>query len=340
MVVLRLSRGAIYQILRNRLYRGEIAHRGEVHRGNHQPIVDEALWSAVQERLAGQSQRKRGVGSARTASALLADLAFDRNGHRLTPTYAVKAGRRYRYYVSAPLVRGEACANSVRVPAADLERVVTEGIASHLRDHAWVAQQLGAGLDAAELQRLMHAAAELAGAMSDGHDAPSPDLARHMIARVVLGNKQVAISLARSALLSKLAELDDTLPLPSVSEAPLEISIAARALRCGKQVRMVLGEVQSTTRAPDPTLIALLADAHRWFEDLRSGRILTIAALAERDREQVSHVSRTISLAFLAPDIVEMILAGTQPLALTPERLKPRRPLPLQWDEQRQLLLG
>ena len=103
---------------------------------------------------------------------------------------------------------------------------------------------------------------------------------------------------------------------------------------------MVLGEVHSTTRSPDPALIALLADAHRWFEDLRSGRIQTIAALAARDRQQVSHVSRTISLAFLAPDIVEMILSGRQPITLTPERLKPRQPLPLRWDEQRELLLG
>ena len=52
------------------------------------------------------------------------------------------------------------------------------------------------------------------------------------------------------------------------------------------------------------------------------------AEIAKRDRHQVSHVSRTISLAFLAPDIVEMIVSGNQPLSLTPERLKAARPLP------------
>src|SRR5688572_17360723 len=87
-----LSRGALYQILRNRLYRGEIAHRGEVHRGNHQPIVAADLWSVVQEKLAGQSRRKRGVRSGGSQPALLADFAFDGEGNRLTPTYAVKAG--------------------------------------------------------------------------------------------------------------------------------------------------------------------------------------------------------------------------------------------------------
>src|SRR5687767_14955699 len=114
-----LSRGAIYQILRNRLYRGEIAHRGEVHRGNHQPILDADLWSSVQEKLTGQSRRKRGVRSGGWQSALLADLAFDGGGNRLTATYAVKAGRRYHYYVSAPLIRGEHMVNGIRVPAPD-----------------------------------------------------------------------------------------------------------------------------------------------------------------------------------------------------------------------------
>jgi hypothetical protein len=64
---------------------------------------------------------------------------------------------------------------------------------------------------------------------------------------VVLGHKQVAISIDRTALLERLAELDGTLALPCPSEALIEIRIEARALRCGKQVRMVLGEVNSAT---------------------------------------------------------------------------------------------
>ena len=59
-----LSRGALYQILRNRLYRGEIAYRGEIHQGNHDAIIDEGLWSQVQDLLVAQSQRKReGIGA-------------------------------------------------------------------------------------------------------------------------------------------------------------------------------------------------------------------------------------------------------------------------------------
>ena len=74
-------------------------------------------------------------------------------------------------------------------------------------------------------------------------------------------------------------------------------------------------------------------------DDLRSSRAATVAAIAQRDRQQVSHVSRNLSLAFLAPDITEMILTGRQPVTLTPERLKAARPLPLDWNEQRTILL-
>ncbi len=303
----------------------------------------------MQDRLAGQSRRKRGVGSGRSQPALLADRAFDRDGNRLTPTYAVKGGRRYRYYVSAPLVRGEPCANGVRVPAADLERLVTGAVAGHLGNGVWVAEQFGAGLEVADMQRLVQAAETLAGQVGAGRsDGPAafPELVRDLIARVVVGGKQVIINLDRAALLERLAKIDATPALPCVpaipllGQPPIEITVPAQALRCGKEVRMVLGEVHNTSPSPDPALIGLLLDAHRWFEDLRTGRVESIAALAKRYGQQAPHVSRTLGLAFLAPDIVEAVLSGCQPVTLTPGRLNPRRPLPLRWDEQRRRLLG
>ena len=75
-------------------------------------------------------------------------------------------------------------------------------------------------------------------------------------------------------------------------------------------------------------------------EDLRTGRVDTIGDIAKRDRQPVAHVSRTLPLAFLSPDIVEMILAGQQPAALTPDRLKRRQSLPIAWSEQRIKLLS
>jgi site-specific DNA recombinase len=47
------SRGALYLMLQNRIYRGEIVHKGQFHPGEHTPIVDQPLWDAVQAQLAG-----------------------------------------------------------------------------------------------------------------------------------------------------------------------------------------------------------------------------------------------------------------------------------------------
>ena len=120
----------------------------------------------------------------------------------------------------------------------------------------------------------------------------------------------------------------------------LATTVEAHAPRCGRQVRLVAGEVASMDRTPDPKLVTLLADAHRWFSDLCSGRRGSIAAIARAEGRNCAEVSRTVTLALLAPDIAELILTGQQPSTLTIERLRVARPLPADWSEQRRLLLG
>lgn len=330
-----LSRGAIYQILRNRLYRGEIEHRGEIHVGNHQPIIDQDLWRSVQDRLTGQSGRKRGKSGARMDPALLAGRAFDGSGSRLTPSYAVKAGRRYRYYVSAPLVRGTA-QKGLRIPAPDLECLVIDTIATHLRDPQWVTGQFASELDIAGVERVIDAAARLG--QSIGHASNATDL--QLIDRVVVDESEVSIRLCVTALAEALSDAADGATLALRSENPIDLVVPARALRRGKQVRLVIGMAEGVSRSPDSALLALISDAYRWFDELRHGRVGTIAQIAKRERIQASYVSRMIGFAFLAPDIVEMILVGSQPPSLTAERLKAARPLPKDWDEQRALLLS
>jgi site-specific DNA recombinase len=84
-------------------------------------------------------------------------------------------------------------------------------------------------------------------------------------------------------------------------------------------------------------LVSLLADAHRWVDDLAKGQAISVRDLAQQNHRDPSEVSRTLPLAFLAPDIVDAILDGRQPLDLTPHELK-RLVLPLRWDDQRRRL--
>jgi site-specific DNA recombinase len=52
------SRGALYLILRNRIYRGEIVHKGQSYPGEQTPIIDQPLWDAVQAQLAGNTAER------------------------------------------------------------------------------------------------------------------------------------------------------------------------------------------------------------------------------------------------------------------------------------------
>ena len=131
----RFSRGALYLMLQNRVYRGEITHKGDAYPGEHQPIVDKALWDEVQAVLA-ENQIERATGSDAKHPSLLAGMVFDQTGERLTPSHAVKKGTRYRYYVSASLVTGtvkDGC-NGRRIPAGNLENLVITRLKTFLAD--------------------------------------------------------------------------------------------------------------------------------------------------------------------------------------------------------------
>jgi site-specific DNA recombinase len=99
------SRGALYTLLRNPIYVGEIRHKGVCHPGQHAPIVDRAMWDKVAQLLRGHSTGY-GPRSSSTKSCVLIGKLFDESGEGLTPSHAVKGDRRYRYYVSRSLTKG------------------------------------------------------------------------------------------------------------------------------------------------------------------------------------------------------------------------------------------
>src|SRR4029077_3017964 len=119
------SRGALYALLANPIYIGEIAHKGARYPGQHAAILDRQSWEAVQDQLRAGAPARRGRAEG-SRSGLIGKL-FDEAGHRLTPSHATKAGRRYRYYVSRPLVTdtAEEAPGAWRIPAAALEHLVT-----------------------------------------------------------------------------------------------------------------------------------------------------------------------------------------------------------------------
>ena len=82
----------------------------------------------------------------------------------------------------------------------------------------------------------------------------------------------------------------------------------------------------------------MVAKAHRWFSALSSGQYGSVLAIANEQAMEARDVTRILHLAFLAPDVVQRIVRGEQPMGLSTKRLLAQAPFPLRWDEQRRLL--
>ena len=110
----RFGVGALAHLLKNRFYIGEVVYRGEVHRGEHEPILDRPLFEAVQAKLAAQAVARRC--RLRGSPALLTGRLFDIRGNRMSPSHTNKGGARYRYYVSQARAAGKAPAGRIARP--------------------------------------------------------------------------------------------------------------------------------------------------------------------------------------------------------------------------------
>ncbi|WP_199797884.1 recombinase family protein [Erythrobacter sp. KY5] len=125
---LAFSRGALFHLLRNRVYLGQIMHKGVAREGAHDAIVDAELFAKVQDRLDAQVRRHRSKAHRRKIKAPLAGKLFDAVGEPMSPTTSRgKSGKKYRYYVSASLQQGSGPTDAdrvQRVSAPEIEKVI------------------------------------------------------------------------------------------------------------------------------------------------------------------------------------------------------------------------
>lgn len=119
----QMDRKYLYKLLRNRIYLGELSHKGSWFPGAHSPIIDHGLWGQVHEVLARDPHvRSVDTQTRESTDALLRGLLFGPSGDPMYPTYASKNKLKYRYYVSKAEMRfGAAGKTHERIPAAEVE---------------------------------------------------------------------------------------------------------------------------------------------------------------------------------------------------------------------------
>jgi site-specific DNA recombinase len=339
-----IARGALYLMLQNRIYRGEIVHKGKSYPGEHEAIVDEALWNKVQAILSG-NRVDRASGKPGNEPSLLTGILFDAQGGRMSPTHANKKGTRYRYYISRSLLDASTKARSAgqRIPAATLESLVIRRIRNWLADPAAILQAIQhAASDAVTQKRLIERARDLGARDHDRGIEGLRTFMRFGILRVQVHMDRIDITLDQDRVCRRLDETAEQTERIEKSQSEANhrvtsLSIPAHLKRTGKEMRIIVDD-GSEPGTPDTGLVRLLVRANAIRDRLLADKSLTFEDIAKSEGVVPSYATRLFRLTVLAPDIVSAILTGKHPPALTARRLMDDTRLPLDWSEQRRRL--
>ncbi len=336
------SRGALYDILQNRLYLGEIPHRGVNHAGEHAAIVPRGLWNRVQAQLKSDNQGRRNGLNANSPS-LLVGLLQDAKGRRFTPSHTSKNGRRYRYYVCQGPSDAESTNKPARLPAHNVEMQIRTRLQSLLQSGKVLMDELSRPEDPSlHTQQILDAAAKQCQRLSSGTPSLVHDFVRTVVRRVVVHADRMDVEVGKQELLAAIIpEQCTSLPGPERqqgSRGVIRLEIDVRLKRCGGEMRLVFppDHLGPATSHPASSLLKALARGRTWHEWIVAGAVSGQAALSQRLGFNQRYVRRVLGCAFLAPDIVESILNGRQPSDLTFEKLT--RAFPMSWVEQRKQL--
>jgi len=310
-----INRGHLYKILSNPIYIGRLTHKGQVHEGLHDPIVDRGTWDRVQALLAENAKRTAG---RQDSGALLAGKLFDDRGNRMSPSHAAKKGRRWRYYVSQAVLRGrkQEAGSVARVPAMEIERRVTAACAFLSCDHShWSAPQNAHRGASGPGGRTDPAVVRL---LDIDHDANLRDT----VERVILSRTTIEIELAEGRLAD---DQNRILIIPGTPPSPY------------RRREIIQGEVEPPCAMPPmrtkarAILIEALRDAHRWLHELVTNSNQTTDALAAREGKTERSIRMTLSLAFLSPALAQAAIDGRLPRGFGVKRLID---LPVGWSDQ------
>jgi len=182
----RIDKKYLHKLLRNRIYLGELSHKGNWYPGAHPPIIDQELWDKVHTVLARDGHARSVETKIRSRTdALLRGLLYAPSGERMYPTYSRKNGRKYHYYVSKSESRFGAPGKSYeRLPAPEIEAAVVAQIRTVLTSPESIAsvvrhiQRNGGQIDEATTVMAM-------GRLNDVWDQLFP-VERHRIANLMI----------------------------------------------------------------------------------------------------------------------------------------------------------
>ena len=202
-------------------------------------------------------------------NCVLTGIVYDESGDRLSPTYAKKYGRYYRYYTSKKSAHeNDEKGTGWRIPSKELEGAVAEGIRNFLRDQRHVIDSVGvASAPPDDQQNIIAAAAELADAILRVSPDQNAENFRKLISRVDLGSEKIRIMISPRGL-SELVGAGNRLAEDAL---PLSFEIPVSFRRRGVERKIVIGGENRTPLIPDGNLIQHVRRSHDWWRLLTKG---------------------------------------------------------------------
>jgi len=314
-----MARGALYRLLRNPVYLGRISHKEKSYAGSHEPIVSGDIWDKAQKLLSSQGGKRSGALS-HSHTNLLSGLLFDDMGNPMQHSHATKAGgRRYRYYVSKPLLnRNPGIPGSIpRVPAQAIEDLVREHVQELLPipfRKEWKRMSINR-----QMRRI-----------------------RETVQRVELGANEMEMVLSKYDLDLRVYRLNQQNVRgerfrEKGDSLILRIPVRLKTRGGEKIIQIPGGGSPRRESKLDQALIRAVARAYMWREALEKREAESVSDLALKSGCTYHYVKRILKLGFLAPEIIEKILQGKQPNGFTLSHIL-RLDLPLSWKSQREVL--
>ncbi|SIN65714.1 Site-specific DNA recombinase [Parasphingorhabdus marina DSM 22363] len=314
------TRGGLQHLLRNKIYRGMMVHKGKAWPGEHDPIVDEELWQKVQDRLDGNDGGGR-EGLRAKAPSLLNGLLKDEHGRRLVANHATKKTKRYRYYVTGQDQNVKPDIQIMRIPAHDLETAVIDRLREFLTDQSELARHF----DPEGLKQKIKAGEALASALHANSLQSVRETLQSIVSKITVAEEGIEIVLRRDW---------------DWGEATSEITLNVKAVKIssGGETKLMIASSSNETIHVDEKLAMLLAESYLVREEIVGGR--SVAEIAAERNQTPQWVGKLLRIGWLPPQLVGQVLDGKKAANVTRRKLSQTAFRCVVWKEQMVEVIG
>lgn len=300
--------GALSQLLKNPIYTGKVRHKDTIYDGEHEAIIDQALFDEVQSIFAA-NRRDNALGKKSRNPSLLVGTITDPDCRPMTPTHASTGSKRFRYYVTR-LEPGDDKNKAWRLPSGEIERLVTDTLARE------ISNTVSATGEANIMREQMAANSEIANRLQNA--------AIHEKRKILLDHK-VKVQIREAQVILGFQTADES--------KSTEVRIDAKLAKQGSELKFTIPPTNASIKpAPNTTLQKLVAQAFAAQDLVLTGK--PNPALSDYSRR---YLGQLVRISWLAPDIIASIMDGTQPVDLTGRKLTRANAIPPDWPSQRKM---